>query len=126
MILNKNSWHYGFWAQSYQGQKRPESTNLCGYCQRVFWVWLVYAILVAGALVSVFGFIWIAYRQPLIFFMGISCVVGAAAFLAALIIGVEYLHRKWSQTSEPQTLVGKWLRAIHQGVCPTVDFTDEK
>ncbi len=45
MTLNKNSWHYKVWRNTYGQKKAPEKTNLCAYLHRTFWLGIVAQII---------------------------------------------------------------------------------
>lgn len=127
MKLNKNSWHYKMWANSFDSYDRaPLSTDLCRYCHKVFWQLFIRGLMVVmvGALLWMLGYG--ALYQGLFLHTKVALIIGGtiAAVLGAIILYARWLHggRRYS---EPKTLVGKYARAAKQGICPMVDFTEE-
>lgn len=131
MKLNKNSWHYKVWAKTFDSYAGPPtSTDLCRYCHRVFWQLVGYAIMgcmllavAAGCLMIVYLLIW----KALIPHVGITLLIigGVAAAIVVLAIYISWLNGK-RLDSEPKTLVGQYLRANKEKVCPLVEFDDEE
>lgn len=125
MKLNKNSWHYKVWRdtfRSYDGA--PDNTDLCRYCHRIFWRLLLWAFLLFGTLGCLVALI-VLLIQGLIYhtaavIISIMIVVG---FIITLAFYDRWLNGK-KEPAEPRTLIGKYARASKQKVCPLVEFED--
>lgn len=125
MKFRTNSWHYKLWEESFKvGERPPETTDLCRYCHRVFWMVMWIAIFAFFALTILVGLAWI------IFYAGLyQHTVGTLEVLAgvAVLIGGMWLYNRWlyGKQREPKTLVGQWVAARKSKVCPVVEFYDE-
>ncbi len=128
MKINKDSWHYKVWASSFdQYDGAPENTDLCRYCHRIFWRLALGTFFAVGILfcLSMLGYT--------IFYKGLFQNTTPTLIIAAVIgvvVGAVYLYTRWLngsklQPEEPTTLVGKYLSASKQKVCPLVDFEDK-
>lgn len=132
MKLNRNSWHYKVWAKSFDSYTGPPaSTDLCRYCHRIFWQLVSYAILACLALAAVSGCVFLAYMliwKALIPHFGTTLLV--VGVIAAVIIAIglysRWLNGKRQYDQEPRTLVGQYLNAKKEKVCPLVEFDDEE
>jgi hypothetical protein len=131
MKINTNSWHYKLWRSSFKESVWgvPDKIDLCRYCHRVFWQVIskalacLMAVGCVGALV--YGF-YVAFI--LHFILSMECLGAALLLLACPISYVTWLNHQrhpWEPVKEPKTLVGKWLQARKQRVCPMIEFTDE-
>jgi hypothetical protein len=131
MKLNTNSWHYKMWYDSFDYHETiPKNTDLCRYCHRVFWRLMVYAFLylsiAALAFLLVYGAIyqglWRHTKDTLIF-AGVLTAIGIP-----IVLYVRWFHGERFEPDEPKTLLGKYARAVKQGICPLVEFdrTDRK
>lgn len=126
MKINKNSWHYRLYVKSFDSEGEALlGTDLCRYCHRVFWQVVarvaMVSLIVLGTGLAIVGLGIGLYQHP-IFFLAFFGVL-------AVIIGGIYLYTHWlnnrKPSSEPKTLVGKWMRARKQNVCPLVEFIPE-
>lgn len=131
MKLNTNSWHYKLWDNSFGNDYRPKSTDLCHYCHRVFWQIVYYAML--GSMIAaivVFGLYAVTYfliYQAFCLHTKIT-LIAAGALIVVFTMVVSYAYWFSSDTrlkAEPNTLLGKWLSAKKQKVCPLVEFDEE-
>lgn len=131
MKLNRNSWHYKIWANSFDTwNPAPTSTDLCRYCHRIFWQLFGYAlvgcvILLMAAVVLFMGYLLI--WKALIPHVGTTLLIGGGIVVAGVIV---WLYCRWlngkRQNSQPKTLVGQYLQANKDKVCPLVEFDDEE
>lgn len=125
MKLKVNSWHYRMWEDSYgPHQRTPDTTDLCRYCHRVFWQ-LMARLVIAFILVALAGGVVFGlgykclYQHPL----GTLEVLGImTAIAAAIVFYTRWLDSK--RASEPTSLLGKWMQARKQKVCPVVEFDE--
>ena len=129
MVLKKNTWHYKVWLRSYgdrYNRRVPETTNLCSYFHRVFWLSLAYLML--GFMLAVIACA-VSYQ---VFYVGfwqhtkIAFIwLGVFVLVIGLIIGAVWWaeERKYRDKKEPG-LFGKWIKAKKEKVCPLVEFED--
>ena len=123
MKLNKDSWHYKMWRDTFDVYEPvPTSTDLCRYCHRIFWHGLLYIVMVIAAFFVVgYSFIYKGLIQNTFITLTICGVLLG-------IVGIIVLYIMWLKRDrgykEPKTLVGKWAQARKQQVCPLVEFVD--
>lgn len=126
MKLNKDSWHYKLWCDTFDVYEPvPTSTDLCRYCHRIFWrgfLYIVMAIMVIAAFFVVgYAFIYKCLIQNTFITLTICGVLLG-------IVGIIVLYIMWLKRDrgyrKPKTLVGKWVQARKQQVCPLVEFVD--
>lgn len=125
MQINKNSWHYKLWAKTYDYRDEPSSTDLCRYCHRVFWRLMVY-LLLAVMSIYVIGMIgYFVFYQGLFHHTLLTLGIGAviAVGITALVLYNRWLDGNKTK-AEPATLVGQYLSASKQKVCPLVEFKE--
>ncbi len=132
MKINKSAWHYKLWKKSFDGHTEyaPSETDLCRYCHRVFWQVLGLAVLAALLIVTIGGGL---FMLGLAFYKGLWLNTGTSLLVLASIaavIGVVYLYTRWLKGSpkpkQDDSLVGNWMAARKENVCPLVDFEDEE
>ncbi len=132
MKINKSAWHYKLWKKSFNGYNEyaPSETDLCRYCHRVFWQVLGLAVLAALLVVTIGGglaLLGIGLYQGLWKHTGTSLLVLGAIAAA---VGVVYLYQRWlcgkPKPKQDDNLVGSWMAARKENVCPLIDFEDEE
>jgi len=126
MKLNRNSWHYKMWENSFEDFV-PHTTDLCRYCHRIFWQLMFYVLMGLIALTMLYLACYcLIYRCLILHPLATLIFVGVVAtLLAAITFYHRWLNRNRSY-QEPKTLVGKWMRARKEQVCPLVEFTDKE
>lgn len=122
MKIKTDSWHYKVWAATFT-YAAPEYTDLCRYCQRVFFR-LISTVLLAlmgaallGALVyAVFVAI---VKAPLAVLFGVM--------VGALVLYLGWAYMRWLDKTPPVIkdtdgpLIA-WLKAAKLKVCPLIRF----
>lgn len=126
MKINKDSWHYRFWAWTYRfisSSTPPYSTDLCGYCQRIFWSG--FFLTLSGSLImTLFGaFLFLIFYQGLwlntantLAIFGVLFVIGATGYLF-------YRYKQRDHYREPG-LVSLWMKARKKRFCPFLEFVE--
>lgn len=116
MKISKRSWHYrllAFWTpQDTGGRKIPEISfeikNFCTYF----------------GLVIYYVFVSITVTIVLILFSPVI-VIGFVGYGIFLFIDKAFPDRKKQKIDrEPTSLIGKWLKAKKERICPLVEFTE--
>jgi len=125
MKINKNSWHYKLYRLSYSFWNMEEympryETNLCQYCRHTI-ISLFFATLVSGFLAMMACFClatlgWGIWHYPMM-----AKVFGCIVLGIAAIFGAVYYF-----TSDTSELVGEYIHAKTKGICPTIEFEDDK
>lgn len=122
MILKTDSWHYKLWEGSFGFDKKPPpSTDLCRYCHRVFWqiVARIVFVCMVGITLAVIGY-GVIYEG---FILHTKITFAATGVIVLLVTSVgAYFYWLNHKGDEPKTLVGKWVAARKQRVCPVVEF----
>lgn len=132
MKINTNSWHYKLWVKSYEDGNTwvPEHIDLCRYCHRVFWKMMSYVLGAALALGILGSIVYAIYCVAIHFLLVVELIGIILVVLVVLILPGFYIYWLNSRPNiynpEPKTLVGKWLQARKQRVCPMVEFTSEE
>src|ERR1017187_275473 len=131
MIVNKSSWHYKWWKKC-GGNCYSRNVSLCSYVQRIFWMSLVVAIpisvIASCAGVILYGFGCAFYYHTVNTFI----YAGLFILLCSIILGIcyffiEYLPNKKTHSDDPDKepgIIGQWLQAKKDKVCPIIDFED--
>lgn len=124
ITIDTKSWHYKFWSWTYHDEERvPYQTNLCSYCQRIFWVGLFWFLMGAAVLAMASGLLfWIFYTGFYLHTMRAFAVTGAIA----VIVGATYLYVKWKDRPRQPGLVSQWVTAKKNRVCPLIMFEDKE
>lgn len=125
MKINKDSWHYKMSRSSFGSyESRPNETDLCRYCHRVFWALFLRVLMIvmfSAVLIGLlYGVIWIGLIHNTLLTLSI---LGGAIALGTPV----YFYLRWfegSVPSEPKTLVGKYVQASKDKVCPLIEFED--
>lgn len=128
MKLNKNSWHYKLWDDSFDAYtSRPVSTDLCRYCHRVFWQLMFWAFVSVCGIGLLWAFVYGGIYQGLIRHTLLTLTIIG---ITGTVIGVFALYTWWINRDrsyrEPTTLVGKYVQASKNKVCPMVEFSDSE
>ena len=131
MKINENSWHYKFWAFTFENYgKVPKRTNLCFYSQRIFWSAALYLIAGSMLLVAFSIVLWGIFYLGFWKHTGISfAILGGLVAITTVSIGaVMYKERRArreishpGEKHEPNIFF-QWLSAKKQKVCPLVEF----
>jgi|ERR1700722_2842990 len=122
MVLNRSSLHYKIWVSSFSNYSDiPDTTNLCSYCQRVFFsgiLWLtVIAVAATIAATMLYGIFYIGFwEHTKIAFIVLGAIVGAIA------LTISVLAWKYSLEYSEPGLVRQWMKAKKSRVCPIVEF----
>jgi hypothetical protein len=125
MKINKDSWHYKMWDDSFgRYDNKPSSTDLCRYCHRIFWQLVLRLFLALMICMMLWMLGWGFCYQGLILHTVPTLIISGVivAIIAVVVLYARWLNRGRSY-HEPKTLVGKYARAAKQGVCPMVEFT---
>lgn len=125
MQINKSSWHYKFWKLTLIDSVPPTTTNLCRYVQRIFWCGLL--ILLTASLILFLS----SYVVYAIFYLGFwqhTLISFEVLGVFVAIVAAVLLFFKWRSSTSHQEpgLVGQWVRAKKERVCPLITFTDEQ
>lgn len=120
MKIKKNSWHYKLYSK--MGGEYDTTGNLCPY----FWavVFRLFVLLmiacVLGAMLYMLGDVvrMVAHQMG---WWGLLIPGGIAA-----VFGLSCLLFIALPNSDTGKLVGAFIKAKTKGICPTVEFTDEK
>jgi hypothetical protein len=122
MVVNKNSWHYKFWSWTYHNRYDvPQETNLCNYCQRIFWLGLMHLFLGSMVLFLVLALLYAIFVQGFYYHTGLSFIILGAI---VAVIGGTLGYAWWADSREYREpgLVGQWVSAKKQKICPLVEF----
>src|SRR5271156_5629635 len=123
MKINKGSWHYKLWAWTWDklnDSNAPSHTNLCSYFWRLIlapialllkWV-LLPTVLVGGVAFSLF-----------VICRGTIHLLGWYSLLIFPLVAFIVSLFKVGKTDTAQ-LVGAYVAAKKQGVCPLIEFED--
>lgn len=125
---------YDFLANGLLGLDEPPPSNLCPFMRRVLvyiCIELVTGLIVLSILISMFA-MWFVMGAAGI--AELIAALGAAGWLLTIIIllGIgssyvkEIIFRRCSTTMKARNLVLEWYRAVHNKICPELDFYDDK
>jgi hypothetical protein len=128
MKINKKSWHYRYYAWTYDKIEEttpPYRTNLCRYFWRFPLASLVMLFLFVLFPVAIVGSVSFAT-----FFIGRSMYHHLGWWNVLVVAGIAaivYLTRLRGKISNNETvqLVGAYVAAKKQGVCPLIEFEDD-
>src|SRR5271163_4031257 len=120
MKLNRNTWHYFLFDKSFAlfGNEAPESSNLCQYMRRIFFLLGIPAFFLWLQLASFFY----AWYVTFIAEGTLVAVLALAAFGAYLCILVE----RWQEKNKDKApgVLTQWVKAKKSKVCPIIEFQD--
>ncbi len=121
MIIKRTSWHYRLLHWTW-GERHPSS--ICLYFWAVFW-----SIALIAALVSIAAFFAVILTSPLWQFWWTPwndrlVVAGSVIDIIVLSsIGIHFFKKmKSGSPAKEPTLVGAWIRAKKDKVCPLIEF----
>lgn len=132
MKINKDSWHYKVWNSTFDStfdryNITPTDTDLCRYCHRIFWRLVMYTFGSATLLSAIGILAWLVFYDGLFLHTGITLIAFATIGIA---ISSIVLYNRWLSGhhayQEPTTLLGKYMQANKQRVCPIVEFESDK
>lgn len=126
MILNKDSWHYKMWLSSFsEGELRPQTTDLCRYCHRVFWQLVGRLLIVLVICFALWMSGWLFLYKALYLHTLLTLII---AGVIGVVVGIIALYVRWMNghryDQEPTTLLGKYAKASKDRVCPLIEFKD--
>jgi hypothetical protein len=125
ITIFRNSWHfklYRFYQRRFNNDYNyPNYVNLCPYMRTLLlWLPLQYVVRVAiislVTLVFLFGFVGsMSLKQVLIM---LALTIASMVILGGIIFGIFWLVER--EPSEPTTLIGAWIKAKHDKICPSM------
>lgn len=126
MKIKTNTWHYRWWRWTYGDNYLPDQTNLCSYVQRIFWITLghvfIYVLLVFAILLLV-GFVGLLEYQGWRYHT-MGTAIGHGSVVVSIGLLALYAATTDANYDREPTLVGKWISAKKQGVCPLIEFEE--
>jgi hypothetical protein len=123
MIINKNSWHYKFWRSTFGSDiEKPDTTNLCSYCQRIFWHGLMWFSLASLILyIVMYGYLYNGlYLHTVKTLIGTLIVVAIFTVIILIVGRHDFFPKKYND--RPPSLFKQWLSAKKQRICPLIEF----
>lgn len=117
--IDRKAWHYKWW-KICQGREKefswgsPINVSICSYCQRIFWMSLLY-LFFASWVLSMIG-LWIYGLCTK------TAVVAPASIIAIAAIGLIVWLSIRKPSTNPPGVVRSWLQAKKDKVCPLVKF----
>ena|SRR5271165_439740 len=127
MILHKNSWHYKLYEFTFSSHiEVPTTTNLCSYCQRIFWHGLLWFFLASTIIFIVgYGYLYSAlYLHTIKTIIYTLVVIGIFFSIVLLACWREIFHKKYND--RPPSLFKQWLTAKKQRICPLIEFANKE
>ena len=130
MKISKTSWHYRMLSKM---DMLPKEPSLCPYFRNLIFS-LAIITLSSAVVIGILG----VMLSPIVHFLSIftvsAKVLEAAAVLwfccgiliiaiPAAIWGIERSFRRDKKNKEP-TIVGQWIKAKKEKICPMIDFTE--
>jgi hypothetical protein len=125
MKINTNSFFYKWWHLTYNippfhDWQEPIETNLCSFCQRIFWVSLfvvvAYGTLATAILFLLGGAVVGAWHHPWTALIVVGSIVALFGVMAGLFFYID---------SDAKHVVDTWVEAKTKGICPLIEFTDK-
>jgi hypothetical protein len=145
MKLNRNTWHYrwyAYWLANGRGTAPAYQENLCHYMQVLFfwapatwidqhtsWDWGVVfpVVFLGGAALYLLGFgvyllVLVAMAHLTAFLAGIGTFAGSMASIGLLVLIVRTLQGKHLEIPGTIKLVGSYAIAKKRRICPFIEF----
>ena len=126
--ISRSSWHYKLY--SLGSDWHVEQENLCRYC-RVALAGLFKIVLIVGIMATVIGLAGFCTYRLFIFectmfsTYQVNTIIGHLVLVG--LVSLLVLRRKISLSSTPKqvNLIGAWISAKKQKICPLVEIVDD-
>lgn len=125
ITIFRNSWHfklYHFYHKRFnRDYEYPSQVNLCPYMRTILlWLPFNYALRLIPIVIieTALLFDTVGYYTPLQVLKTIGTVLAAGSIFIGLLSAIVWFATK--EKTEPTTLLGTWLKAKHDKICPVL------
>lgn len=125
ITIFRNSWHYklySFYQRRFNNDHDyPSQVNLCPYMRTILlWIPLQYALRLVPIVLIEFTLLFdtVGYYTPIQVLKTLGIVLAASGIFIGILAAIVWFATR--EKTEPTTLLGTWLKAKHDKICPVL------